>query len=192
MSFLDDAKEVLNEEDFNKLQELQTKSTNFEATGAEEEALFKLKGEVREKVAQRDKQKNLSFLNGKVYSIAELITAGGYTDEEVKKFYNEKFPRGANTEVHHFATIKFTNKDKKEVEEEIKTGERISREAKEAIKKMGVTKFVATIIDKPYFEKFTTPDVGVRAGQKVYKHINEQAKRLGFEPDAFKKALGIV
>ncbi|MCB4345437.1 hypothetical protein LA345_16160 [Burkholderia vietnamiensis] len=192
MSFLNDAQEVLTAEEFAKLQELQSKSTNFEATGDEEKALFDLKGVVREKVAQRDKQKNLSFLNGKVYSIAEIIVAGGYTDEEIKKYYSEKFPRGANTEVHHFATIKFTNKDKKEVEEQIKTGERISREAKEAIKKMGVAKFVACIIDKPYFEEFTTPDVGIMAGKKVYKHINEQAKRLGFEPEAFKKALGIA
>jgi hypothetical protein len=30
------------------------------------------------------------------------------------------------------------------------------------------------------------------AGKKVYKHINEQAKRLGFDVDAFKKELGIV
>ncbi|MBU9553865.1 hypothetical protein [Burkholderia multivorans] len=187
MSFLNDAQEVLNAEEFAKLQELQTKSSNFEATGEEEKALFDLKGIVREKVAQRDKQKNLSFLNGKVYSIAEIITAGGYSDQEIKDFYTKKFPRGANTEIHQYASIKVG-----ETDVAIKTGERISKEAKEAIKKMGLKKFVACITDKPFFEKHTTPDVGIMAGKKVYKNINEQAKRLGFEPDAFKKELGIV
>jgi hypothetical protein len=187
MSFLDNAKEVLTEEEFTKLQELQTKSSDFESTPDEEKNLLELKNSVREKIAQRDKAKNLSFLNGKVYTIAELITAGGYSDEEIKKYYSEKFPRGANTEVRQYATIKVG-----ETDVAIKTGERISKEAKEAIKKMGVKKFVACITDKPYFEEHTTPDVGIMAGKKVYKHINEQAKRLGFDVDAFKKELGIV
>ncbi|WP_324778277.1 hypothetical protein [Ralstonia pickettii] len=188
MSFLDNAKEVLNEEEFNKLQELQTKSTNFEATGDEEKALFELKNSVREKVAQRDKQKNLNFLNGKVYTIAEIITAGGYEDKDIKEFYTKKFPRGANAEVRTFATIKVGEKDV-----EVKTGERIAKETKEAIKKLGVKKFVLCITDKPYFvDNVSTPTAGPMAGKKVYKHINEQAKRLGFDVDVFKKELGIV
>ncbi|HDR9039751.1 hypothetical protein JAO10_07730 [Burkholderia contaminans] len=192
MSFLDNAKEVLTEEEFTKLQELQTKSSDFEATPDEEKNLLELKNSVREKIAQRDKAKNLSFLNGKVYTIAEIITAGGYSNEEIKKYYSEKFPRGANTEVRQYATIKFKDKDGKEVEEAIKTGERISKGAKEAIKKMGVAKFVELITDKAYFiDHVSTPTVGIMANKKVYKHINEQAKRLEFDVEKFKQALGI-
>ncbi|MFX7906638.1 hypothetical protein ABTK51_20200, partial [Acinetobacter baumannii] len=91
------------------------KSSDFEATPDEEKNLLELKNSVREKIAQRDKAKNLSFLNGKVYTIAEIITAGGYSNEEIKKYYSEKFPRGANTEVRQYATIKFKDKDGKEV-----------------------------------------------------------------------------
>ncbi|OMP07042.1 hypothetical protein CCACVL1_01387 [Corchorus capsularis] len=159
MSFLDNAKEVLTEEEFTKLQELQTKSSDFEATPDEEKNLLELKNSVREKIAQRDKAKNLSFLNG--------------------KFAN-------------MPPSSLRDKDGKEVEEAIKTGERISKGAKEAIKKMGVAKFVELITDKAYFiDHVSTPTVGIMANKKVYKHINEQAKRLEFDVEKFKQALGI-
>ncbi|WZB69154.1 hypothetical protein WJ968_21005 [Achromobacter xylosoxidans] len=65
MAFIHDAQEILSQQDYAKLKELQQKSAEFETTKAEEEELYQLKKNVHDGVALRDREKNLAFLNGK-------------------------------------------------------------------------------------------------------------------------------
>ena len=62
MAFIDDAKELLNNEQFTKLQLLARKSADFETTIEEDMELAELKLEVKNLVAKRDAAKNLEFL----------------------------------------------------------------------------------------------------------------------------------
>lgn len=73
MAFIDDAKELLTDEQFTKLQLLARKSADFETTFDEDKELAELKSNVKNLVAKRDAAKNLEFLKTGQYSIETII-----------------------------------------------------------------------------------------------------------------------
>ena len=73
MAFIDDAKELLTEIEFTKLQLLGKKSADFETTQEEDQELVELKALVKKKAAQRDAEKNLEFLKTGQYSVATIL-----------------------------------------------------------------------------------------------------------------------
>ena len=73
MAFIDDAKELLTDEQFTKLQLLARKSADFETTFDEDKELAELKSNVKNLIAKRDAAKNLEFLKTGQYSIETII-----------------------------------------------------------------------------------------------------------------------
>jgi hypothetical protein len=98
MSFLDDAREVLKEDEFAQLKSLNQKSADFDASPEEEKALFELRGKVRTFIATRDRQKNLQVIGGKAYPLKDILQVSGYSKKEILTAINELFPRSKSEE----------------------------------------------------------------------------------------------
>ena len=106
MAFIDDAKELLTEIEFTKLQLLGKKSADFETTQEEDQELVELKALVKKKVAQRDAEKNLEFLKTnpypietiielmkpKAYDLNKVLTLLGVNKEQLSKSLKELYP----------------------------------------------------------------------------------------------------
>lgn len=185
MSFIDDAKEALNER-FNRLELLARKSGNFETNSDEDKELFDLKEEVKEYVAQRDRAKNLSFLADGKYSLAEVLTVMKATKEDVNKALKSLFPADVGVSI---GTVK-TTKDSKEVVEEIRNGKPLSREAMKTLK--GNEKAFVKCLSaegKELLLKSHKATVGRAIGQLVYPNISPLLTRFKLDKAKLLKEL---
>ncbi|MDO8775570.1 MAG: hypothetical protein Q7K57_44070 [Burkholderiaceae bacterium] len=92
MSFLEDAKSALGEAQFNKLESLARKSTNFETTSEDDQDLIDLKQLVRNRVSARERAGHLSFLTEEKYSVQEVLAAMKATKEDIEQAVKALFP----------------------------------------------------------------------------------------------------
>jgi len=104
MSFLDDARDSLNEDEVANLKRLNQKSADFETTTDEEKVLFALKTKVKEFIGSRDRQKNLQVISGKAYSIKDILQVSGYDKKAILLALNSLFPREAKGETEVITT----------------------------------------------------------------------------------------
>ena len=205
MAFIDDAKELLTEIEFAKLQLLGKKSADFETTQEEDQELVELKALVKKKAAQRDAEKNLEFLKTGQYSVAtilqiiknqpfsikEVLQILEVDQKELAKATKEIWPKAAtSTDVTEtIATYKIGEKTY-----EIKMGERLEdREIGAAIKQGGVKKFIANLTEfgKEWITKSHVSDQGPFSGKTIFPNINSVALRFKFEKNDLKKELKI-
>ena len=205
MAFLDDAKELLTEMEFTKLQLLGKKAADFETTPEEDQELSSLKSLVKQKAAQRDAEKNLEFLKtgqystatilqiikNQPYSIKEVLLILNPDQKELSKAIKEIWPKGsAQTDVTEpVATYKIGEKIY-----QIKMGERLEdREIGQAIKQGGVKKFVANLTEfgKEWITKSHVSDQGPFSGKTIFPNLNAVALRFKFEKGDLKKELKI-
>ena len=191
MAFIDDAKELLTEIEFTKLQLLGKKSADFETSQEEDQELVELKALVKKKVAQRDAEKNLEFLKTGQYSIAIILQILEVDQKELAKATKEIWPKAAaSTDVTEaIATYKIGEKTY-----EIKMGERLEdREIGAAIKQGGVKKFIANLTEfgKEWITKSHVSDQGPFSGKTIFPNINSVALRFKFEKNDLKKELKI-
>lgn len=174
MSFLTDAQESLTEEQYAKLKSLQQKSSEFEATPQEEHELMELKTIVRNAIAQRDRVKNLAFLNGKTYSLADLFKAGGYSKEDWSTAAKELFPTVRKDAVE-VAVYKVGTED---VSVKMFSEDRITKDLAAAIKKGGAKGFIANARNLEWLVKNHEGTVGLSAGKIVYDNLPAVLMRL--------------
>lgn len=205
MAFLDDAKELLTEMEFTKLQLLGKKAADFETTQEEDQELTNLKSLVKQKAAQRDAEKNLEFLKTGQYSIAtilqilknqpysikEVLLILNPDQKELSKAIKEIWPKGTsqNEVTEPIATYKIGEKIY-----QIKMGERLDdRDIGAAIKQGGVKKFVANLTDfgKEWITKSHISDQGPFSGKTIFANLNSVALRFKFEKADLKKELKI-
>ena len=191
MAFIDDAKELLTEIEFTKLQLLGKKSADFETTQEEDQELVELKALVKKKVTQRDAEKNLEFLKTGQYSIATILQILEVDQKELAKATKEIWPKAAaSTDVTEaIATYKIGEKTY-----EIKMGERLEdREIGAAIKQGGVKKFIANLTEfgKEWITKSHVSDQGPFSGKTIFPNINSVALRFKIEKNDLKKELKI-
>lgn len=182
MSFLTDAQETLTAEEYEQLKSLAAKVAAFEATREEDKKLSEIKNKVYEAVATRDRVKNLNILAGKAYSIQDMLTAAGYTEDEVKAAVNKMYPKAA-APVVTIATYKIDNE-----EHELKMGERVSDTLKAVVDKGGVKLFVANA-DLDWLLTETIPKLGPYKDKSIFKNINAVATRFKWDKaDLLKQA----
>ena len=91
-TFIEEAKALLSEEKFNRLEYLRVKSNNFETNTEEEKEFFAVKEEVRKLINQRDKDKNLQFLTDPSIALVDILRVKKATKEEIAKAVKELFP----------------------------------------------------------------------------------------------------
>ncbi|WP_176290458.1 hypothetical protein [Burkholderia vietnamiensis] len=199
MSFLTDAQEILAETEYNKLRELQRKSADFEATRQEEAELMDLKQQVYDGVAKRDREKNLSFLAGKAYPLEDVISAGGYSKEDIS-LVNLVKNFGITKEDWDKATkTLFPPETKNAIEvaqykvgdktETLKMYERASSELSDVVKKGGIKGFAQHATNIEWLTEFSVPDRGPHQGKKNYKNAGEVALRFKWDKNELVKAI---
>lgn len=184
MSFLTNAQETLSAEELDLLKQLQAKSSNFEATPAEEKQLYELKEQVVKAVANRDKMKNLSIIGNKVYGLDEILSASGYSDDEIKKHFNNKYKKAVEKEAVDFAVYTDGN-----TTFTLNTDQRILKEQKAMIAKAGVKGFITSVTDKDWLMKESTITRGPSVGQKTYPNLKLVATKTGLDYEKLLKEL---
>lgn len=186
MAFLDDAKEALGEK-FDKLQLLARKSADFEATQDEEDELAELKSNVRAFVAQRDRAKNLEFIKTGGFSVAEVLKAMNASKEQINKAVAELFPTPIGPVLGH---IKTKADDGKEVTEEIRSGQSLSRAAMAAVKEKE-KEFAKCLTQegKAILLKNHKATVGKTIGQTVYPNLGPVLTRFKLDKAKLLKEL---
>ncbi|MFA1584653.1 hypothetical protein ABZR37_03430 [Achromobacter ruhlandii] len=181
MAFIHDAQEILSEEDYAKLKELQQKSAEFETTKAEEEELYNIKKKVHDGVALRDREKNLAFLNGKAYPLAEIINATGYTEDEVKDAVKKLY--ADTTPAVKIATYKIKGINGKETDHDVMNTGRLTKELKAEVVKHGIKGFLANINDLDWLLKSHVVQKGKYKDSTVYPNATDVAKRFSWDRD---------
>lgn len=210
MSFIADAKEILNAEELAQLELLARKSADFDTTSDEDIKLFELKKKVKEVVAKRDKMKNLAVIGNKAYALDELLEASGYTHQDIFSQYENitdlLIAAGYDEEKQqeHFENaFKKPPKPKSEVyfgeyvinsvgqKLEFKEGSRINKDAKEHVQKMPVKDFLNSIQPEAWawISEINIPKQGPYKGKELYSNAKETAKRLELKEDELIKAI---
>lgn len=184
--FLDQAKEVLTTEQVRRLEDLAKKAADFESNQEEDTELFNLKKEVKKLVANRDREKNLSFLKEGGYTIAELLKAVGATKDDITKAVKELFPAEAKSNeplvIATYGTEDFNINARvpTALAKTIKTGKE-----KTLIKNL-TEKGREWILDDREVKK------GKYKGTFVYPNINKLNQKFGFDKETLKKELGLT
>lgn len=181
MAFIHDAQEILSQQDYAKLKELQQKSAEFETTKAEEEELYQLKKNVHDGVALRDREKNLAFLNGKAYPLAEIINATGYTEDEVKDAVKKLY--ADTTPAVTIATYKIKGNNGKDTDHHVMNTGRLTKELKAEVVKHGIKGFLNNVNDIEWLLKSHVVEVGKYKGTTVYPNATSVAKRFDWDRD---------
>jgi len=193
-SFRDDAREVLTEEQFEDLQKLNRKSADFETTSEEEQKLQDLKTMVRQKIAERDKAKNLEFLKSGVFSLADVIKFMCGTDEEkVKKAITQAvrdmFPAEEREPVS-IATYKNKAGEEKHLIMFAGKGGR-DDETTALVRDGKLAGFIKALHDDgmKWVTTAVIPDAGPYKGKNTYPNLNAVATRFKFDVKELKKQL---
>lgn len=199
-SFLDEAQELLTEDEYSELKTLNRKQADFESTNDEETRLLALKNQVRKAIAERDKVKHLDFLKSGAFTLAEVIKYMAGTDEEnVRKAVAEAlrnlYPAPEKKPVHIADYPNGANKD--HPHQLIMNGGLGTRNdiLKDLVEKGGIATLVKNLTDegKEWITAFSIPDKGPFKGKKTYHNINAVCTRFKtFKKVELKKALKIA
>lgn len=198
MAFIDDAKELLNNEQFTKLQLLARKSADFETTIEEDMELAELKLNVKNSVAKRDAAKNLEFLKTNQYSIEtvlELMNSQTYDlvkvlqilqvdKEKLNKAIKQLYP----TQTTDLDISVYTINEKPQA---YNLSKRITTELSNAIKKGGVKEFVKnlTVDGRTWLEKNHISPKGKFKDKTIYPNVSTVAIKLKLDKDELIKEL---
>lgn len=186
MTFLEEAKALLNDEKFTRLELLRIKISNFEATEEEQQEFFSLQNEVKTLIAKRDREKNLSFIKDPSITLEDLLRIKKATEKQLKE-YIKKYLRPEKTkDAVIIGKVKFMKSEGNgesqiETEEDINFGgKRMSREAMEAIRKAGAKGFYTMLNDegKKWLAVVNIPDRGPYKDKKIYPNISKVALRF--------------
>lgn len=196
-TFIEEAKEFLTDEQFNRFELLRIKANNFESTVDEEEEFNDIKFNVRNAINQRDKDKNLSFLKDKSIQLVDVLRVMGSTREDINKAVKFLFPTKEEL-TESIATIVYKNKVGDEAETGVKMGTgdgvRLNRQASAEIQKLGVKGFVKNLTEfgRVWLTQNHVSEAGPFSGKTIYPNINALALRFKWKPADIKKALGIA
>lgn len=198
MAFIDDAKELLNNEQFTKLQLLARKSADFETTIEEDMELAELKLNVKNSVAKRDAAKNLEFLKTGQYSIEtvlELMNSQTYDlvkvlqilqvdKEKLNKAIKQLYP----TQTTDLDISVYSINEKPQA---YNLSKRITTELSNAIKKGGVKEFVKnlTVDGRTWLEKNHISPKGKFKDKTIYPNVSTVAIKLKLDKDELIKEL---
>jgi len=198
MAFIDDAKELLNNEQFTKLQLLARKSADFETTIEEDMELAELKLNVKNSVAKRDAAKNLEFLKTGQYSIEtvlELMNSQTYDlvkvlqilqvdKEKLNKAIKQLYP----TQTTDLDISVYTINEKPQA---YNLSKRITTELSNAIKKGGVKEFVKNLTEdgRAWLEKNHISPKGKFKDKTIYPNVSTVAIKLKLDKDELIKEL---
>lgn len=198
MAFIDDAKELLNDEQFTKLQLLARKSADFETTIEEDKELAELKLNVKNSVAKRDAAKNLEFLKTGQYSIEtvlELMNSQTYDlvkvlqilqvdKEKLNKAIKQLYP----TQTTDLDISVYSINEKPQA---YNLSKRITTELSNAIKKGGVKEFVKnlTVDGRAWLEKNHISPKGKFKDKTIYPNVSTVAIKLKLDKDELIKEL---
>ena len=198
MAFIDDAKELLNDEQFTKLQLLARKSADFETTIEEDMELAELKLNVKNSVAKRDAAKNLEFLKTGQYSIEtvlELMNSQTYDlvkvlqilqvdKEKLTKAIKQLYP----TQTTNLDISVYSINEKPQA---YNLSKRITTELSNAIKKGGVKEFVKnlTVDGRAWLEKNHISPKGKFKDKTIYPNVSTIATKLKLDKDELIKEL---
>ena len=183
MSFLDQAKEVLNSEEVTRLELLAKKSADFETNAEEDQALMELKKQVKKAIADRDRSKNLAFLNDGAYSLAEVLKAMKVDEKDIKSAVKELFPTDTPVFVPFDGVLAtYGTEDFKLVGSARALGAKV-RESGEAT-------FVANLTEggKEWMLKSRKKNKGTGV---IHYNVNAMASRFKFDKNKLMDALGI-
>ncbi len=184
MAFIDNAKEVLTSEEFTKLELLNRKSADFDTTSEEDQELMALKKKVKETIAQRDKEKNLSFI--KEYTLMEILSVFKPSKDDWDKATGALFPKPVVEVSEAISTYKIGDK-----EHSVKNGERPVKELGQAIKAGKEKAFVKHLTDfgKKFMAITHVAEAGPYAGDTIYDSVNAIALRFKFDKAVLLKEL---
>lgn len=183
MAFIDDAKDVLQPEEFSTFETLQRKMITFETNSDEDKQFFDLKTKVKKLLLERDRAKNLGFLKEGGYSIVEVLRAMNVTREDFNKAKSELFPATPTT-TEAIATYP---------EGSFSIGTRITKELSNAVKKGKEKAFVANLSEfgKTWIHEFNIPSIGPYKDKKIYKNLGLVVSKLKLDKANLMKELGI-
>ena len=208
-AFLDQAKEVLNNEQATRLEMLNLKSHNFDTTSDEDEELMALKKEVKKLVADRDRNKNLSFLKEGAYSIKDVLASMGadhqavikdsglsiadifklmaITKKQAMSAIKEVYVTGAKPANDTFPALATIGS------EDIVMG-RNSRDNNKLVIAMGAKGLVENLTDqaKVWIRENYVSAKGPYVGQTIYPNVNKVAQKFKFQPKDIMIALGLI
>lgn len=210
MSFIDQAKEVLQPEQVTRLELLAMKSANLESSMEEIDEMKALKQEVVRLIANRDRQKNLSFLKDGQYDINDILDVMGVkhehiiqksgmtlsdifkvlnvTKKQATQAMNEVFKKGGTTDDNGFNGVLAVYGS-----EDVTMG-RNNREANKLVISGGEKAFVSNLTDsgREWMTKTRKATAGPYVGQDIYDGINKVAQKFKFNKETLKKELGLI
>lgn len=208
-AFIEQAKEVLNNEQVTRLELLARKAADFETTTEEDNELFELKKEVKKLIADRDRNKNLAFLKDGAYSVKEVLASMGadhqavikdsglsindifklmaITKKQAMQAVREVYTAGGNKEGDSVTVIATYGSD------DITMG-RNSRELNAKVLSGKEKTLIANLTDtgRTWIMENYVSDKGPYKGQTIYPNINAVAQKFKFNKDELKKELGLI
>lgn len=207
MSFLDQAKEVLDEAKVTRLELLARKSADLETTSEEDSELFTLKDEVKKAIASRDRAKNLSFLKHAGYSIKEIleemgadhqavIKDSGLTISDILKLLQvtKKEAQTALKQVYQSGNATSTTTATFDGvlaiygTKELKLTDRMKAEFSNEIKAGGIATFVANLTAEGK-EWLLQSRKKERGTGEIYDNVNKMKTKFGFDNKQLLEAL---
>jgi len=183
MSFLDQAKEVLDEAKVARLAELAKKSADFDTSSDEDTELFNLKAEVKKAIATRDREKNLTFLKDGGYTIEDILRFMKADEKSIKDALKTLHPTDKAVYVPFDGVLATYGTDDYKL-----TGSTRALGAK--VKAGGEATFVANLTEggKEWMLKSRKKNKGTGV---IHYNVNAMASRFKFDKNKLMDALGI-
>ena len=188
-TFLEEAQALLSPEEFSNLQSLSLKVSQMTSTTDEDDKLKEMKTWVKTAIADRDRLKNLQFLENGNYSLVDILKTIKATEPQIKQALKVLFPAPDPTITETIAI--YTDGNGKKFE--LKWGERLDRELTKLIVEGKIETLIKNLtpFGKTWINSNTTPDIGPYAGKPTYHNISALNLRFKFDKAELKKALKI-
>lgn len=197
--FMTDAQELLNDTDYAEIKALAVKVAQFQSTKTEDDQFLNIKQKVNNRIAQRDKEKNLQFLSGGAFTIGEVIRVmfQGKDQKDVVKAVRKGLKEVYPDQVSGKTAVHIADyKDGDTVHElHMYSGIKGRNDALKALVNKGAVSGLVkhlTAEGKAWITKSHVATAGPYAGKAIYKNLNDVATKYKWSSADLKKALKIT
>ncbi len=194
VSFLEEAKQILTEQEFIRLELLIAKFTGNIETPEEEKELSILRNKVRAVLQEREALKGLEVLKSGNFTLSQVLKTLNPTEKELKSYIKANFKTASTKEPITVGKVKYLI-DGAEKEGEIifnaGTENKAPREMGEAVRNAKEAGFVKMLSPEglAWVSKTHTATAGPTKGSKVWDNINQVATRFKFDKATLIKAI---
>lgn len=205
-TFIEQAKEVLQQDQMNRLELLARKSADFDSSPEEDTELMELKREVKKLIANRDRDQNLKFIKDGGYSVEDVLGAMGIDStyflknmtfaNALKAFSMDKKVMTKALKDHFDALspkVPMTFPLAIYGQDDVYFDKRQETKVSKAIKDGGVKLFVENLSDsgKAWLMENHVAEKGPYGGKTIYANVAKIVQKYKFDKKELMIALGI-